>query len=133
MMGTEEIDAISLDVAKAEVGYLNPRTDGPVLANTREALLNGVGGQKRLSENVLSKVVAEATRVTGRVLAAYTRHVAADEVGPAGTATASAAQPLSDGCATGLLYGKVQSGKTLAMIATTALALDNGFRVIIVL
>lgn len=133
MAGATQVDGISLNIATAEVGYLQPRTDGSVLVNTREALLNGANGQKPLSEDALLKVMDQATRITGRVLAAYTRHVAPDEVGSTGTATASEAQPLSDGCATGLLYGKVQSGKTLAMIATTALALDNGFRVIIVL
>jgi len=131
--GAGEIDGISRNVETAEVGYVEPRTDGPVLANTREALLSGANGQKAISEQALAKVVGEATRVTGRVIAAYTTHVARGELGATGTGTASNAPPLSEGCATGLLYGKVQSGKTLAMIATAALALDNGFRVIIVL
>lgn len=34
---------------------------------------------------------------------------------------------------TGLVYGRIQSGKTRAMIASTALAFDNGFRVVVVL
>jgi hypothetical protein len=34
---------------------------------------------------------------------------------------------------TGLVYGRIQSGKTRAMIASSALAFDNGFRVVIVL
>jgi hypothetical protein len=34
---------------------------------------------------------------------------------------------------TGLVYGRIQSGKTRAMISTTALAFDNGFRISIVM
>jgi hypothetical protein len=33
----------------------------------------------------------------------------------------------------GLVYGRIQSGKTRAMIATTALAFDNGFRISVVM
>ena len=35
--------------------------------------------------------------------------------------------------ATGLVYGRIQSGKTRAMIASTAMAFDNGFRVSVVM
>jgi len=31
------------------------------------------------------------------------------------------------------MYGRVQSGKTAAMVLTSALCLDNGFRIIVVL
>ena len=34
---------------------------------------------------------------------------------------------------TSLLYGRVQSGKTAAMVLTAALALDNGFKIVMVL
>jgi hypothetical protein len=34
---------------------------------------------------------------------------------------------------TGLVYGRIQSGKTRAMISTTALAFDNGFRISVVM
>src|SRR3989344_4072033 len=33
----------------------------------------------------------------------------------------------------GLVYGRIQSGKTRAMIASTALAFDNGFRISVVM
>lgn len=33
----------------------------------------------------------------------------------------------------GLVYGRIQSGKTRAMITTTAMAFDNGFKIVIVL
>jgi len=35
--------------------------------------------------------------------------------------------------ATGLVYGRIQSGKTRAMIASTALAFDNGFKIAVVM
>ncbi len=35
--------------------------------------------------------------------------------------------------ASGLVYGRIQSGKTRAMITTTALALDNGFKLVVIL
>lgn len=47
--------------------------------------------------------------------------------------TSSAANPLCGRCPTGLLYGRIQSGKTLGMITTAALAMDNGFRIVVVL
>src|SRR4051812_37391070 len=34
---------------------------------------------------------------------------------------------------TGLVYGRIQSGKTRAMIASTAMAFDNGFRISVVM
>ena len=43
------------------------------------------------------------------------------------------APPTADGISTGLVIGKVQSGKTNSFLALAALASDNGFRLIIVL
>lgn len=43
------------------------------------------------------------------------------------------APPTADGQATGLVIGKVQSGKTNSFLALAALASDNGFRLIIIL
>ncbi len=50
-----------------------------------------------------------------------------------GSGLASAAPPIAPRPPTGLLYGRVQSGKTVAMITFCAAAIDNGFRVIVVL
>jgi hypothetical protein len=81
----------------------------------------------------LEKARNQAASLLERILTAYQTDVAAGEVGAEGTARASTAPPLAGQCPTGLLYGRIQSGKTLGMIATAALAMDNGFRVIIVL
>jgi|GEM_PF-1015308 len=112
---------------------IQPRTDGPVLEETREALETGIGGEDPLPPPVLDGVVEQAERIISRVLGSYERLVAPGEVGPEGSGDASDTAPISDQGATGLLYGKVQSGKTLAMIMTAALAMDNGFRIVIVL
>jgi hypothetical protein len=44
-----------------------------------------------------------------------------------------AADPSADGRCTGLVIGKVQSGKTNSFLALSALASDNGYRLIVVL
>ncbi|MGB3935947.1 MAG: Z1 domain-containing protein [Burkholderiales bacterium] len=62
----------------------------------------------------------------------YEASTAAGEVGQEGSARATDAQPLRES-STALLYGRIQSGKTAAMIMATALAMDNGFRIVIVL
>lgn len=41
--------------------------------------------------------------------------------------------PASDDNAAGLIYGRIQSGKTRAMIVSAAMAIDSGFRVVVVI
>ena len=110
-----------------------PRTDGVILVDTCEALNMGIGHDAALSADVISGVIEQSKRIVGRIIETYQENVAEGEVGPFGSGIASASKPKSLRGATGLLYGKVQSGKTLAMILTSALALDNGFKIIIVL
>jgi hypothetical protein len=86
-----------------------------------------------LSEAAVDAVFNQAAAFLRRAVDAYDVDVAPGEVGVGGSATASEDLPASDGGTTGLLYGRVQSGKTAAMIAVTALALDNGFRLVVVL
>jgi hypothetical protein len=128
-----EVVGSAVVVGRADSDVMVPRTDGPVLRDTLEAMQFGVGGAKPTPPPLLERVVKQATRVVSRILGAYSAEVARGEVGPGGSAFASAAPPEAGRCPTGLLYGRVQSGKTLAMIVSTALALDNGFRVVIVL
>lgn len=106
--------------------------DGPCLTGTLEQLQLGVGA-KPMHRQALIKVRADALALLDKVLAAYTTEVASGEVGLNGSATASAAALLAGRPPTGLLYGRVQSGKTVAMITFSAAAIDNGFRVIVVL
>jgi hypothetical protein len=106
-------------------------TDGPCLAGTLEALEQGVSA-KPMSRQALVKVRADALALGSKVLDAYDTSVASREVGLGGSARASvdAARKRNP---TGLLYGRIQSGKTVAMISFCAAAIDNGFRVVVVL
>lgn len=107
-------------------------TDGPCLAGTLEQLEAGVGA-KPMPGEALTKVRTDALGLLAKVLEAYVTEVAPDEVGIGGTAVASDAGPIGGRAPTGLLYGRVQSGKTVAMITFCAAAIDNGFRVVVVL
>lgn len=107
-------------------------TDGPCLTGTLENLALGLGAHP-MPQAGLAKIRADALGLLEEVLKAYAAWVASDEVGARGTARASPETPLEGRCPAGLLYGRVQSGKTVAMIAFSAAALDNGFRVVVVL
>jgi hypothetical protein len=111
----------------------NVRTDGPCVTATKQNLRDGVRGRP-LSEPAVEDIFAQAAAFVQRSVNAYEADIAAGEVGAVeGAGFASNEPPLHEGGVTGLLYGRVQSGKTAAMIAATALALDNGFRLAIVL
>jgi hypothetical protein len=107
-------------------------SDGPCLTGTLEQLKTGVGA-KPMPPEALTKVRQDALGLLNKVLVAYSSEVAADEVGLGGSSVASDSALLARRAPTGLLYGRVQSGKTVAMIAFSAAAIDNGFRVIVVL
>jgi Z1 domain len=107
-------------------------TDGPCLTGTLDQLEAGVGA-KPMPRQALVKVRADALELTAKVLNAYVTGVASSEVGRNGSARASLVAPLAGRNPTGLLYGRIQSGKTVAMISFCAAAIDNGFRIIIVL
>ncbi len=79
----------------------------------------------------LAKVKSDALDLLARVVTVYQADIAQGEVGAAGDAKAGKSKPKRP--CTGLLYGRIQSGKTVAMIALVAAAIDNGFRVIVVL
>jgi len=107
-------------------------TDGPCLTGTLEQLEHGVGA-KPMPRQALVKVRADALELMSKVLSVYATDVARGEIGRDGTALASNSGPLAGRNPTGLLYGRIQSGKTVAMISFCAAAIDNGFRVIVVL
>jgi hypothetical protein len=111
----------------------NVRTDGSCINVTLAALEDGVGSGKPMGRPALEIARGQAIDLLGEVIETYQTAVAIGEVGAEGSARASSTPPIADQCPTGLLYGRVQSGKTLAMITFSALAIDNGFRVIVVL
>lgn len=106
-------------------------TDGPCLRGTLDNLGQGYGA-KPLNERSLVKAKDDALGLLSDVLKAYEEDVAPGELGKGGSGRAKPANPRRGRCPTGLLYGRIQSGKTVAMIAFTAAAIDNGFRVVIV-
>jgi hypothetical protein len=114
--------------------HIAPFIQGKVLTSTLEAMQFGATGSK-LSPDVAESVKLQVSGVLGAIIGSYEKFVAPGEVGPSGTARATATKPKgpSERCPTGLLYGRVQSGKTNAMIVLTAMAIDNGFRVVVVL
>jgi hypothetical protein len=106
------------------------RTNGPCLEGTLKALEAGVDA-KPMPAAALAKVKSDGLDLLARIVAAYAADVAAGEVGADGTARSSGTMPTHP--CTGLLYGRIQSGKTVAMISLVAAAIDNGFRVVVVL
>lgn len=107
------------------------RTNGQCYNSTRTNMIRGIRGNRLTAEGAES-VVQQTTDFTQKLADIYDRDVAANEVGALGTGRASDAPAVRE-CPTVLLYGRVQSGKTAAMIMTTALAIDNGFRIVVVL
>lgn len=78
-------------------------------------------------------ITMQAEELLEEVVRAYDGDYGSGEVGENGTAASTSNPSKSEWGPTGLLYGRIQSGKTAAMITFTALAIDNGFRVIVVL
>jgi hypothetical protein len=108
------------------------RLDGPCAEETLGAMERGDRG-KPMGRSALEAIRTQAGEILESIVDSYDSQVAPGEVGDGGRARASGSLPKGGKCPTGLLYGRVQSGKTAAMIVTCALAVDNGFRVIIVL
>ncbi|WP_083458149.1 Z1 domain-containing protein [Sandaracinus amylolyticus] len=123
-MSTGPVGIAKLATAPAPV----LRGDGACLNGTLQAL---GAGPKPMSGAALDKIRQDALALLGRVVQTYEAEVAPGEVGADGSVCASP-QPPTKPC-TGLLYGRIQSGKTVAMIALVAAAIDNGFRVVVVL
>ena len=107
-------------------------TDGVCVEETINAMERGDRGSP-LSRPALEAIRSQAAEVVESIVDAYTNFVARGEVGEGGRARAADAPPQSGKSPTGLLYGRVQSGKTAAMVVSTAMAIDNGFRVFVVL
>lgn len=84
-----------------------------------------------MSAASIDKIKIDALALLGKVVGVYARDIVQGEVGADGSARASSS--VATKACTGLLYGRIQSGKTVAMIALVAAAIDNGFRVVVVL
>lgn len=105
---------------------------GPLVVVDGRCLEKTLQRVRGVSEEALDAVRQQSEELIGRVLEVYESEVAPGEVGHGGSARAGSQRVEGFG-PTGLLYGRIQSGKTVAMITFTALAIDNGFRVVVVL
>lgn len=108
------------------------RQDGPVITGTRRNLIQGLRS-RAMSEAAVDASLAQSIVFTEKLVDVYSRNVAVGEVGADGSGLASDDVPIGNRREGVLLYGRVQSGKTAAMVLTTALCIDNGFRVVVVL
>ncbi|WP_078127680.1 Z1 domain-containing protein [Leptospira alexanderi] len=102
-----------------------------VILNVDGFIVNQVKKVLGLDEKVFNNVKVQAINFLGQVVKYYETDIAKNEVGANGRRVASTLPPLSGKCPVGLLYGRIQSGKTLGMIISTALAIDNGFRIVV--
>jgi hypothetical protein len=80
-----------------------------------------------VTEGDLARLQSTVTRLLGKAIVTYEAAYGLGEVGKNGQARVLGKTDVETGN-TGLLYGKVQSGKTAASIGTVALGADSGFR-----
>ena len=104
---------------------------GPVTTGTRQNLIEGVRASP-MSTAAVDAVFSQAVEIAEMFVDLYDQEVATGEVGPNGSGSASDAAIIGEP-PRALLYGRIQSGKTVSMILSSALCLDNGFRVVVVL
>lgn len=108
------------------------RLDGPVTKGTKDNLIEGVRSSA-MSEEAVGAVFKQTAVIASGLIDIYRTGIAEGEVGENGSGRASSDAIVAADPPTALIYGRVQSGKTVAMILTAALCLDNGFRVVVVL
>lgn len=106
--------------------------NGPVVRGTRRNLIIGVRARP-MREEAVDAALEQAGAFTEKLVDTYESQVAQGEVGSDGIGRATGEPIIGERPPTALLYGRVQSGKTAAMVLTSALCLDNGFKVIVVL
>ncbi len=83
------------------------------------------------SEEERAGMTESSIAILKKIVDNYAEHVGAGYVGHEGAGVIN--DNAKREAPVGLLYGRIQSGKTRAMILTGALALDNHFRVVVIL
>lgn len=99
------------------------RLDGSTVTATARNLASG------MSATAVADLSRQCRDLMSKVTAIYQADVATGEVGAQGSGRAGASATPGP---VGLLYGRVQSGKTNAMVLSAAMAIDNGFKAIVV-
>lgn len=89
----------------------------------------------KIGNESATKLKETATNIVQNCVDVYVNNFGAGDVGATGTGMVSNPHQKNDilNGTTGLIYGRVQSGKTNTTIATLAIAQENGFRCFIVL
>ena len=100
-------------------------TNGPFLKETLESLRIDDERKKQITIN-------NAKSIMEKVIASYSDIVGPDQVGKDCTGVPEGYEFNNSG-AIGLVYGRIQSGKTRAMITCTAMAFDNAFKIAMVM
>lgn len=106
--------------------------NGPTTEGTKENLIDGVRSAP-MSKEAVAAAFSQTANIARELVDIYETEVATGEVGNRGSGRATDAPILGTTAPRALIYGRVQSGKTVSMILTAALCLDNGFRVVVVL
>ncbi len=85
--------------------------------------------------NILGKkdTIKNASQIVSAIVKTYEEKVKAGEVGANGKGPIGQLEQTSSTSPTGLVYGRIQSGKTRAMITSAALAFDNKFQIVVVI
>lgn len=87
----------------------------------------------RLTEGDRQEAIDNAKQIVGVIAKTYQSKVKSGEVGRSGKGAKGKIDKKNYRSRAGLIYGRIQSGKTRAMITSSALAFDNKFRVVIVM
>ncbi len=102
------------------------------MINIRGGFLRETLESMNLKGDGRSTAVANAKSIVQKIIVAYTKNGGKGLSVRTKKKTSKKASKRKVG-PTGLVYGRIQSGKTRAMIASTALAFDNGFRIAVVM
>ena len=91
--------------------------------------------KKKIGDEAAEKLKQTAVDVVQNCVDVYTQTFGGNDVGASGLGKVSHSRKDEEfvNGTTGLIYGRVQSGKTITTIATLAIAQDNGFKCFIVL
>ncbi|WP_413160872.1 Z1 domain-containing protein [Capilliphycus salinus ALCB114379] len=91
--------------------------------------------KKKIGDEAAEKLKQTAVDVVQNCVDVYTQTFGGNDVGASGLGKVSHSRKGKEfvNGTTGLIYGRVQSGKTITTIATLAIAQDNGFKCFIVL
>src|SRR4051812_34708901 len=87
---------------------------------------------KRNNELDPSVTTTNAKKIVRKLVQAYDVSIGAGHVGKSAKGIPANFRKTTAG-PNGLIYGRIQSGKTRAMISSTAMAFDNGFRIAVVM